>query len=159
MMKSKKWKIVQLKDSKLIKIRTNLRKLLKEAIRSEIKRLGNIRILYRMKSDNKKLTPSQWKREISLIKKGDELLSAWGDSFLICSYGTGCMSYKKNGLRQDLATLNEDMVWNPLQKHWICINCYDEYFKTSEQKNQLQKICEKIEREEEAYEEWFEKNS
>ncbi len=125
-MKSKKWKIIQLKDPKLIKIRTNLRKLLKEAVRSEHLRLRKLGVLYRIKDDNKKLTPSQWKREIAITQEGDELLSAMSDSLLQCSYGTGCMTFKKNGLSKDLATLSEDMVWNPIRRRWICINCYNE---------------------------------
>ena len=140
-MKSKKWKIVRLKNPKLIKIRANLRKLLAAAIHAEIKRLGKNSI-------------NSQRKNTALSKKKNELLYAWGKSLLKCSYGP-CMTFKK----KQTDTLNEDMVWNPLQKHWICINCYNHHFKTDKQKEFLRKVVEKTASENKAYEEWFAKNS
>ena len=147
MMKANKWKIIALKDPKLIRIRANLRKLFAEAVNSEIDRLDKLENLYENKD---KLTPSQEKRRFALHQKGMNLLSAWRDSILSCSFGP-CETFelKKTG------TYLEDKVWNPLQKRWICINCYNKRFKTDKQKEVLRKVLEKTEREEREYHEWL----
>ncbi|MFX0036301.1 MAG: hypothetical protein ACFE9I_11765 [Candidatus Hermodarchaeota archaeon] len=70
-MKSQKWKIIVIKDPQLRRVRTNLRVILKEAIQSELRRLGYLMDLY---SRKKVLTSSQEKRESMLIKISNNLL-------------------------------------------------------------------------------------
>ena len=161
-MRSQKWKNIIIKDSNLRRVRTGLRVIPKEAIRSELRRLGQIenlyrnkRVLYIEKGIDRRLTTSQDKRDNMLIEKSNELLQAWTRSILNCSMGSSCISIKRNELRQDMATLGEDMVWNPLIKRWICIHCYNYHYRTKAQKLRLQDILKQKEEEEEAFEEWF----
>jgi len=46
-MRSQKWRTIIIKDSKLRRVRTSLRVILKEAICSELKHLGHLEDLYR----------------------------------------------------------------------------------------------------------------
>ena len=161
-MRAQKWKTIIIKDSNLRRVRTSLRVILKEAIRSELKRLGQLedlyrskRILYIEKGINRRLTLSQRKREITLAEKSDNLMQAWSRSILNCSMGSSCVSIKRNELRQDMATLGEDMVWNPLLKRWICIHCYNHHYRTKAQKLRLQDILKQKDEEDKAFDEWF----
>lgn len=47
------------------------------------------------------------------------------------------------------------MVWNPLLKEWICINCYNSYYKTDAQKQHLQDAIRKKKEDDEAFEKWL----
>jgi len=129
-MRSEKWKEIIIKDSKLRRVRTILRVILRKVIISELNRLTQLDYLYTKKRINNKLTPSQNKRDSQIIKKSNDLLQALTTSILRCSIGASCISIRENKFPGDIGTLGEDMVWNPLQKNWICINCYNHYYKT-----------------------------
>ena len=154
-MKSQKWKVIVIKSPTLRRIRTGLRVLLKEAIYFEFERLGRLRDIYREKRLDGKLVPSQKKREGVIIRKSNDLLQTWTKSILNCAKGSICKSIRQNELSQGVATLSEDMVWNPLQKRWMCINCYNFYYRTEAQKKYLQDLLKQKEEEERAFDEWF----
>ena len=160
--RSQKWKAISLKNPVFRRVRTSLRVILKEAIRSELKNLGHLEDLYRNKrigyiknGINRKLTPSQRRRENMLADKSNRIMQAWSNSILKCSMGSSCISSKRNELRQDMSTLGEDMVWNPLLKRWICIHCYNYHYRTNAQKLILQDFLKQKEEEERVFNEWF----
>lgn len=136
-MKSKKWKAIIIKNLRLRIIRENLRTLLKVAITTEIKRLDHLEDLYRQKRITNKQVPSQWKRELSIYDKKESLMTARDHSILRCAEGSTCKSIEIESLAQELSTLDKDMVWNPLLKHWVCIDCYDFYYKSDSAKKEL----------------------
>lgn len=136
-MKSKRWRPINLKDIRLRVIRENLRTLMKLAVDAEISRLNDKEDLYRQKRINDKQTPSQWKRELFIYNKKESLVSAQNNSILRCSEGSTCKSSEISMLTQELSTLDKDMVWNPLLKHWICIDCYNFYYKSESAKERL----------------------
>ncbi|MFX0070832.1 MAG: hypothetical protein ACFFAO_07060 [Candidatus Hermodarchaeota archaeon] len=41
-------------------------------------------------------------------------------------------------------SLSLDMVWNPLDKDWICAKCYEYYFGTENLKNAYTRYFEKV---------------
>lgn len=92
-----------------------------------------------------------------LAEKSGNLMQAWSHSILNCSMGSSCISIKRNDLRQEIATLGEDMVWNPVSKRWICLNCYNYHFKTTPQKLILQSIYKEGKEDERAFDEWLSK--
>lgn len=134
-MKSDKWKHIIIKNSKLRHIRKNLRTIIKLAINKELKRLSSLRDLYSNRGYSN-LTPSQRKRKRMLSRLGTDLLNARQDSVLFCSMATGCMSRQKDLSMKSLNCLNLDLdkVWDPLDKFWICVKCYNYYFGTDELK-------------------------
>ena len=136
-MKSDKWKAIVIKDARLRKVRKNLRELLKLAIKSDIDRLNKLRHLY---MDKDRLTPSQWKRKVSFSRAVNDLLHLESRSMLKCSEGSWCMSRERN---PNISDLDKDMVWNPLLKEWICIDCYNHYYGTEAQKGELKRHLEK----------------
>lgn len=103
------------------------------------------------------LLVKQKERESQLINKSNDLLQALTTSILRCSIGASCISIKENKLSGDIVTLGEDMVWNPLQKKWICINCDNHYYKTEDQKKKLENLLKQGEEEERIFNEWFSK--
>ncbi len=124
-MKSKKWKVIRIKNPQLRRLRKNLRTVLKLAVSDELKRLD---LLWDFYFDRfSVLTPSQIKRKDSLRTMGKDLSSASSDSILNCSYGTGCVS-KREGRN----ILGEDMGWVPLVGNWVCAKCHDHYHGTKE---------------------------
>ncbi|MBO1225616.1 MAG: hypothetical protein JYX80_14430 [Candidatus Scalindua sediminis] len=149
MMKTKKWKPIVLKNHRVRQARTNLRVILKLAVRAEFKRLSRLKELYYTKRTSDKLTPSQWKRECMLSDMKGDLLTAFDHSPLRCYEASRCLSQESSELTLDYATLAIDMVWNPLTKSWICIDCYNYYYGTEEKKQIIRDIFEKIKQEEE----------
>ncbi len=145
-MKTNKWKIAHLKDLRLRIIRENLRTLLVFAIREKVKHLSHLENLYRQKRIYDKQVPSQWKRESNICDMGQQLMDAWSHSILRCSEGSSCKS--SSGLRlltSEISTLDKDMVWNPLNKHWICIDCYNFYYKSESAKRELENFLRQLE--------------
>lgn len=156
-MRSQKWKVITLKNPKLRLIRTNLRVILRKSIERELKRLSHLRDLYRKKGLDGKLVPSQERRENELINQSNDLLKTLTHSVLHCGGDATCISFEKNKLSADIATLGEDMVWNPLFKRWNCINCYNYKYKSKDQKRILQDIIRQAEEEEKKFDIWFSK--
>lgn len=156
-MRSEKWKALVLKTSKLRRVRTSLRLVLRKAVQDELRLLNHLRDLYRKKQLNGTLISSQAKREDFLIKEANDLLQALTTSILRCSIGASCISKKENKLSGDIVTLGEDMVWNPLQTKWICINCYNHYYKTEAKKKKLENLLKQGEKEERIFNEWLSK--
>ncbi len=156
-MRSQKWKVISLKNPKLRLIRTSLRVILSKSIDKEITRLGYLRDLYREKRLDGKLVPSQERRENELINKSSDLLQALTRSILNCGGDATCISFEKNKLSPDIATLGEDMVWNPVLKRWNCINCYNYKYKTKAQKEILLDIVRQGEEEQRSFDVWFSK--
>ncbi|TKJ23969.1 MAG: hypothetical protein CEE43_02055 [Promethearchaeota archaeon Loki_b32] len=154
-MRSEKWKVLVLKTSKLRRVRTSLKLVLRKAVHEELKDLNHLRDLYRKKQLNGTNIPSQAKREDSLIKETNELLQALSCSTLKCHGGITCKSIEMSKLSHDIATLGEDMVWNPLLKEWICINCYNFYYKTDAQKQHLQDAIRKKKEDDKTFEKWL----
>lgn len=155
MMKSQEWKAIILKNRKLRLVRTSLRILLREEVGAELNRLRRLKTLYTEKRLTNKLTPSQRKRESILIMKDDDLTLVWARSILRCAEGSICKSIKNSELPSAIATLAKDMVWNTLLKRWICIDCYNHYYRTEAQKRDFKKIIEQVEEEERAFDKWF----
>ena len=155
-MRSQKWKAIIIKDSKLRRVRTSLRIILNEAIRSELRHLNKLQYLYIEKRVAKKIIPSQSKRDVYLTKRSNELLQALTESVLNCCEGSRCKSIKENKLSPDIATLGENMVWNPLLKRWNCIKCYNFHYRTIDQKKKLENLLKQGE-EESIFNEWLSK--
>ncbi len=142
-MKSDKWKAIIIKDAQLRKIRKNLRVLLKSAIDIEISRLRGLENLYRKKRISSNLTPSQWKREITLSRMSNRLDQARYRSILQCTFGSMCISPEAKRMHSGIASLNKDMVWSPLEKAWICIDCYNYYYGTEAKRQWFKQHLEK----------------
>lgn len=137
-MKSKRWRPIIIKDIRLRLVRENLRTLIKLAVDTEIKRLDYLEDLYRQRHINHRQTPSQWNRELSIYDKKESVMASLNNSILRCSEGSTCKSGELIPLTQEISTLDKDMVWNPLLKHWICINCYNFYYKSESAKKRLE---------------------
>lgn len=148
-MRSKEWKIIIVKDLRLRKIRKNLRTLLRLALHTQYEKLRKLRSLHRNKRILGKQTPSQRRRQVALIKMIDNLLQADASSILGCSMGSACKAPEAKQLPHDIASLDKDMVWNPLSKNWVCIDCYKVHFGTQQQKELLQKVIKAGKAEEE----------
>lgn len=127
-MKSKKTRLIALKDPKLRKIRENLRTILKLAYYSERERLRNLEHLY---IERDSLTPSQQKRNIQLGRMNNDLMTAYNHSILKCSLGAACNSYKEaveNGSIDPVERpVDLDMGWLPQfpYRAWYCKKDYE----------------------------------
>jgi len=111
MMKSKKIRIVKLKDPKLRRIRKNLRDIIKLAAKKEIRRLHEIQGIYLKKWKSK--TPEERKKFSEYSRKGNKLMSALSDSIIQCSSGASCVSFeeaKKQGFDPKNRPTDLDMV-------------------------------------------------
>jgi len=139
-MRLKRWRPIIIKDIRLRVIRENLRTLMRLAVDAEIKRLDYLEDLYRQKRINHKQTPSQWLRELFIYDKKDSIMTALDSSILRCSEGSTCKSREVMPLAQDISTLDKDMVWNPLLRHWICIDCFNFYYKSESARNELEEF-------------------
>ncbi len=128
-MKSKKPRLIVLKDPKLRKIRTNLRVVLKLAYLNESKRLDRLEDLYIEKDAQKGLTPSQQKRDIQLGRMNNNLMTVYDNSILKCSLGAACNSYKEaveNGTIDPVERpIDLDMGWLPQYGSWFCKKDYE----------------------------------
>lgn len=140
MMKTEKWKVIEIRNSSLRKLRLNLRTLIKLAIYNRISCLSRLENIYRDKRICGKHTSSQWRKEVNLHKMIEDIFQSRVHSILRCSMGSACKSSQIKNLPNDDAIIDEDMVWNPITKKWICIHCYNYYLKTQQQKDVLQKI-------------------
>ena len=127
MMKSKKVRIIELKDPKLRLIRKNLRDIIKFAARKEIRRLHVMQDKYLGKG----MTPEEDRMFTKFSRKGDKLMFALSDSIIQCSSGAQCDSYeeaKKHGFNPGDRPTDLDMVWIPYYQKWFCLNCYKSTF-------------------------------
>lgn len=136
-MKTDKWKAIVIKDAQLRRIRKNLRTLLKLAIDKEVARLRELKHLY---WDKDGLTPSQRRREVSIDRAVNKFLRLKGRSMLNCSEGSLCMSRERD---PDISDLDKDMVWNPLLKKWVCVECYNFYYGTEAKRQWFKQHLEK----------------
>ena len=93
--------------------------------------LRHLEILYIIKRLSGKQTLSQWRRELYIQSERERLSKAYNRSILQCSEGSTCVSKIVRPFAQDTTTLDKDMVWNPFLKVWICIDCYNYYYKFS----------------------------
>ena len=129
-MKSKKPRLIVLKDPKLRKIRENLRIILKLAYYNERERLRNLAHLYIEKNIRKGLTPSQQKRNSELVRKNNKLMTAFQGSILTCSLGAACSSYEEafeNGIIDpNERPIDLDMGWLPQYGAWYCKKDYED---------------------------------
>ena len=128
-MKSKKPRLIILKDPRLRKIRTNLRIILKIAYLDESERLDRLSDLYIEKDVQKGLTPSQQRRETQLDRKDNELYHTYIKSILQCSLGAACSSYRRaveNGtIEPTERPIDLDMGWLPQYSSWFCKKDYE----------------------------------
>ncbi len=129
MMKSKKVRIVKLKDPKLIRIRKNLRDIIKFAARKEIRRLHVMQDKYLGKG--KPMPPEEAIMFTKYSRKGNKLMSALSDSIIQCSAGASCDSFqeaKNHGFNPKDRPTDLDMVWIPYYQKWFCLKCYESTF-------------------------------
>ena len=131
-MKANKWKKIIIRNPNLRQLRKNLRSVIKFAVDDELKRLRQIGYLYTNKRIEKGLTPSQQKRSFAISKLKRDLRHSYSSSIIKCMSGSGCITSKKQGKPHYIISLDVDMVWNPLDESWICINCYNHYFSSEE---------------------------
>ena len=128
-MKSLATKKVILKNPNLRNFRKNLRIVLGLAISDKIDRLNKLENLYLQK---KRRTPSQWKREIQISLLKNRLLRLRKRSTITCS-APYCYSHKNlfgnPSLREDKRTTDLDLVWIPWYETWVCLDCYNHYYK------------------------------
>ena len=121
-MKSNKWRKVIIKDQKLRQLRKNMRTILTLALRAEVRRVLDLK---RSEKYNEGISSTA-------------LMNARHYSILLCSSGTPCYSAYAADKSFYTTSLDVDMVWNPIDKEWICINCYNELFGTDELKKGYQ---------------------
>lgn len=137
-MKTNKWRQIKIKSLRLRIVRENLRRLLLLVIENEIDRLDRLEDIYRQKRIENKDVPSHWKRERHLYDEKERIINAWSHSILRCSEGSMCKNSELCNFYQEIETLDKDMVWNPLLKHWICIDCYNSSYRTDSAKKELE---------------------
>ena len=129
-MKSKKPRLIVLKDPNLRKIRENLRTILKLAYDDEWERLYKLAHLYLEKDVQKDLTPSQRRREAQLDRGRNKLYHTFKDSILQCSLGAACKSYEEaveNGTIDPVERpIDLDMGWLPQYGAWYCKKDYED---------------------------------
>lgn len=125
-MKSKKPRLIVLKDPKLRQIRANLRTILKLAYNDERKRLRALEHLY---IDREALTPSQQKRDIQIGRMNNSLMTEYNRSVLTCSLGAACNSFKelvkKGTIKPTERPIDLDMGWLPQYREWFCKKDYE----------------------------------
>jgi len=122
-MKSKK-KIVLINPF-LVRLRRNLRAILKEAYFVEINHLRALNQLYIDKiTPDYKLSSSQRKRRRYISRKENELMASYHRSILVCVFGPLCVTTEGTS---DL--LDMDKVWFPFFDGWMCLPCYEHIIK------------------------------
>ncbi len=134
-MKSLKIKKVVLKDPHLRRLRSSLRILLRLAVKKKNRKLDKLEDLYLQKE---KLTPSQRNRKNEISKLKNKLMYLSERSSCITCNEPYCVSHKD---RPDRVTLfdkftwfehrstNLDLVWVPWVKRWVCLQCFNYYYK------------------------------
>ena len=126
-MKLKKWKPVVIKNPYLRNLRKNLRIILDLAVSTRLYHFIDLA-----------------EQQGTLSPEVGELSAAQGKSLLKCSSGTLCMSLRGANNSVRFATLDEDMVWNPIAKDWECISCYNYYFGSESVRNKYEQKMKKI---------------
>ena len=138
-MKTNNWKKIKIKNLRLRIVRENLRMILVMAVKAEIDRLDHLEDIYKQ---NRQIS-SHWEKELLVYNQKESLIESWSRSILRCSEGFTCKSLEVRPLNQDMSSLDKDMVWNPLLKHWICIDCYNFYYKSRSAKLELENFLRK----------------
>lgn len=130
-MKTLKVKKVILKNPRLRTIRCNMRIVLKLAVYSELERLRHLKRIY---YDKQHLTSSQDRRETYLIKTSNALSERLSNSTCQCNSGR-CISHRelveKGLVKPSERSPDIDLVWIPWYKVWVCVKCYDSYYKNA----------------------------
>lgn len=128
-MKSKKIRIIQLKDPQLRRVRKNLRDIIKLAVKDKIRRLDEIAMNILRKG--RPMTPEEHKEFSKFSRKSDKLLNALSNSIIQCSSGAECDSFreaKEQGFNPKDRLTDLDMVWIPYYQKWFCLKCYESTF-------------------------------
>jgi hypothetical protein len=125
-MKPKK-KII-LYDSRLIRIRRNLRLILELAYRSELSLHSKLNQKFQKMRERKELIGLH-EDELDLAKRDRDPMKAHAESILTCASGAGCWSERNCKSREESlkVRLERDMVWAPWMGGWICLECYNYY--------------------------------
>ncbi len=131
-MKSLKVKKVILKSPHLRNLRKNLRIVLRLAINDEIRRLSKLNKLYLEKSRQGKQVPSQREREIQISRLSDKLMHLARRSSCITCNEPYCIFHKDRPGKStwfEHRSTDLDLVWIPWYEKWVCLDCYDHYYK------------------------------
>ena len=131
-MKTSKVKKIILKNPHLRNLRKNLRIVLRLAIDDKIRRLSKLNKLYLEKSRQRKLTSSQKSRQSQIIHLGDKLMHLEERKSCITCNEPYCISHKDRPGKStwfEHRTTDLDLVWIPWHEKWVCLECYDEYYK------------------------------
>lgn len=132
-MKSDILRKIIVRDPRLLKVRKNLRDILKLFYLAEFRSWSKLDNLYREKYLRGKITSSQKKRWFFLSHRHNELMNTYDKSILECNSGAACLSHlelvKKGRIDPSKRSTNLDMVWVPHFKSWFCIKCYEEFYK------------------------------
>lgn len=128
----KKERIITIKNPKLRRIRSNLRKILINAKSQRYKYLRNLRekIIKESGPNDERLVEIQ-----NQIKK---TLSLTTGSICQCGNGGSCLSIKKYTKEHPMETLDFtelDMAYYPKTKKWYCLECYKRTKAISEPEN------------------------
>ncbi len=177
-MKSKNWRPIVLKNPKLRQIRTNLRIVLNLAVEEKSDKLFRLTQIYYEKCRTQGLTRSQQRRYEQIRKTRNRLDPAYGKSILRCNWPDDCATSnpdekpkvkidmdaevvrlqsiidgtitRKNLLSSIyIKILEQDMVWNPIDRdyqYWMCINCYNKFLGNPADKKDFERFVKKHER-------------
>ena len=135
MMKSKKIRIVKLKDPKLRRIRKNLRDVIKLAVKDKFRKLHKLAEKYLV---GRPMTPEEDRMFTKLSRESEKLMFALSDSIIQCSSGASCNSLEeaiKHGFNPKHRPTDLDMVWIPYYQKWYCLKCYESTFYDSTYKD------------------------
>lgn len=128
MMKSKKVRIIKLKDPKLRRIRKNLRDIIKLAVKDEFRRQNKIARSY---LGGGPMTEEEDREFTKYSRESENLMFTLQKSIIQCSSGTQCDSLEeavKHGFNPKDRPTDLDMVWIPYYKKWFCLKCYESTF-------------------------------
>ena len=134
-MKSKKIRIVKLKDPKLRRIRKNLRDIIQLAVKDEFRKLNKIARSY---LGGGPMTEEEHKEFTKFSRKSEKLIFMLSDSIIQCSSGAQCDSLEeavKHGFNPRDRPTDLDMVWIPYYQKWFCLKCYESTFYESTYKD------------------------
>ena len=126
-MNSKEVRRVILRTARVQPVRSNLRALLKLAVKDKLNRLTKIKRLYHNKDIKDNLTPSQQKRYEFIGIKYRTLSERYNHSTLQCGSGAACYSLDdaiERGLDPRDRPIDLDLVWVPWLRKWFCLKCF-----------------------------------
>ena len=126
-MKSKKVRRVILRTPRMKHVRSNLRIILKLAVKNELCRLAKVKRLYHDRLIKSHLTPSQRKRHNHIGVKYRTLYHHYLESTLQCGGGAACYSFqeaKKDRFNPQDRPTDLCLVWVPWLEKWFCVKCF-----------------------------------